>query len=114
SATGGRVGGEGSIMSRRKYLDRCVFRNRSSRLPPGAHAFPALLLLVATCTPAAAQRWSTPSENDFTLQNFHFDSGESLASLRLHYRTLGAPRRDAAGVVRNGVLILHGTTGSGR
>ena len=42
-----------------------------------------------------------------------FQTGESLPALTLHYRTLGTPRRDAAGVVRNAVLILHGTGGSG-
>ena len=31
----------------------------------------------------------------------------------MHYRTLGAPERDESGTVRNAVLILHGTTGSG-
>src|SRR5256886_16201748 len=31
----------------------------------------------------------------------------------MHYRTFGAPRADARGVVRNAVLILHGTGGSG-
>src|SRR5881296_1670894 len=36
-----------------------------------------------------------------------------LPELKLHYRTIGAPRRDGAGVVRNAVLILHGTGGSG-
>ena len=30
----------------------------------------------------------------------------------MHYLTLGRPRRDDRGVVRNAVLILHGTTGS--
>ena len=34
--------------------------------------------------------------------------------LRLHYTTLGAPSRDEAGTVRNAVLILHGTGGSGK
>ena len=33
--------------------------------------------------------------------------------MRLHYRTVGTPRKDADGVIRNGVLILHGTGGSG-
>ena len=47
------------------------------------------------------------------LRGFRFTSGESLPGLTVHYRTLGQPRRDAAGVVRNVVLILHGTTGSG-
>src|SRR5581483_9050209 len=45
--------------------------------------------------------------------DFRFASGESLPELRIHYRTFGTPRRDAGGVVRNAVLILHGTTGSG-
>ena len=30
----------------------------------------------------------------------------------MHYRTLGTPHRDENGIVRNAVLILHGTTGS--
>ncbi len=33
--------------------------------------------------------------------------------LNLHYRTIGTPQRDASGVVRNAVLILHGTGGTG-
>jgi homoserine O-acetyltransferase len=33
--------------------------------------------------------------------------------LRLHYRTIGTPRRNAAGAVANAVLVLHGTGGSG-
>ena len=52
-------------------------------------------------------------EADFVLRDFRFASGETLPELRLHYRTLGAPRKDASGRVANAVLILHGTTGSG-
>ena len=51
---------------------------------------------------------------DFRIPGFRFASGQVLPELSIHYRTLGTPRRDAAGVVRNAVLILHGTTGSGR
>ncbi len=54
-----------------------------------------------------------PREGDFIARNFKFAGGESLAELRIHYTTLGTPRRDANGVVRNAVLMLHGTTGSG-
>jgi homoserine O-acetyltransferase len=36
-----------------------------------------------------------------------------LPELRMHYRTLGTPRLDDKGMVRNAVLILHGTTGNG-
>ncbi len=55
----------------------------------------------------------TPVEGDFVLKEFRFATGETLPELRLHYRTLGKPERDAQGMVQNAVLILHGTTGSG-
>jgi homoserine O-acetyltransferase len=51
---------------------------------------------------------------DFVLHDFHFASGETLGELRLHYLTLGEPRRDAQGHVSNAVLLLHGTGGSGQ
>ncbi len=60
----------------------------------------------ATPLPAVA-------EGDFVVHDFRFASGETLPVLTQHYRTLGAPLRDAAGRVRNAVLLLHGTTGSG-
>jgi homoserine O-acetyltransferase len=55
-----------------------------------------------------------PVEADCALRDFKFAGGGTLPALRIHYTTLGSPARDAAGVVRNAVLILHGTTGSGR
>jgi homoserine O-acetyltransferase len=70
-----------------------------------------LLLLVNLS--AAAQPKMVPAQGDFIIRDFKFDSGEVLPELKLHYRTLGTPRRDAAGVVRNAVLVLHGTGGSG-
>jgi homoserine O-acetyltransferase len=70
----------------------------------------ALLLGVAT---AWAADYPVPVEGDFVVKDFKFKSGESLPELRIHYRTLGTPRRDAAGRVTNAVLITHGTTGSG-
>ncbi len=76
-------------------------------------ALAALLLLAAT-TAAAAQGAGAPgTAGDFVIRGFRFASGETLPELRIHYRTLGRPRHDASGVVRNAVLILHGTTGSG-
>ena len=56
----------------------------------------------------------TPVEGDYVIKDFRFASGESLPDLRLHYATFGRPERDARGVVKNAVLILHGTGGSGR
>src|SRR5215218_5538455 len=61
---------------------------------------------------AAAQPLS-PAHGDFVIKNYRFTSGEVLPSVRLHYRTLGKPQRDASGQVRNAVLIMHGTGGTG-
>src|SRR5277367_2303238 len=57
---------------------------------------------------------SRPKPNDafVELRDFVFDDGETLASLKLHFLTLGTPRRDASGAIANGVLLLHGTAGS--
>ena len=70
-----------------------------------------LLLLVAVCLHAAD--YPQPTPGDFVIKDFKFASGETLAELRIHYRTLGTPQEDAHGRVRNAVLVLHGTTGSG-
>jgi homoserine O-acetyltransferase len=53
------------------------------------------------------------TEGDYTIANFEFMSGQTLPELKLHYRTLGTPQRDAKGRVTNAVMILHGTGGSG-
>jgi homoserine O-acetyltransferase/O-succinyltransferase len=70
---------------------------------------------VAQPAPAKASSAGTykPVEGDYIAHDFHFKSGETLPELRLHYRTLGTPTRDASGRVTNAVLILHGTGGWG-
>jgi homoserine O-acetyltransferase/O-succinyltransferase len=57
---------------------------------------------------------SQPKPNDafVDLHDFVFGDGEHRTSLKLHYLTLGTPRRDASGAIANGVLLLHGTSGS--
>lgn len=62
---------------------------------------------------AVAAGYPTPMEGDYIIKNFKFTSGETLPELRIHYRTVGKPVKDAHGVVRNAVLIGHGTGGSG-
>ena len=47
----------------------------------------------------------------YHIHDFRFGTGETLADLRLHYVTLGKPRRDAAGHTVNAVLLIHGTGG---
>jgi len=74
--------------------------------------FAALMLL--TVPPAAAQTaWPNLREGDFVIKDFRFASGEILPELKLHYRTLGTARRNDAGEIINGVVLLHGTSGSG-
>jgi homoserine O-acetyltransferase len=62
---------------------------------------------------APAADYPTPSEGDFVLREFKFANGATLPELRLHFRTLGKPRKDSKGMVRNAVWIGHGTGGSG-
>src|SRR5437868_4923198 len=71
------------------------------------------LVCLGAMLAARAAEYPTPAEADFVTGDFRFRSGETLPELRIHYRTLGQPRRDAQGVVRNAVLIMHGTSGSG-
>jgi len=74
----------------------------------------AVVAVVALTFPSAARaQYPAPEQRDFLLKNFTFRSGETLPELRIHYRTVGKPERDAAGSVRNAVLIMHGTGGSG-
>ena len=74
------------------------------------------LLLMVLAAPAAAQSTyaNRLKEGDVVLRGFKFASGESLPELKMHYATLGSPRRDARGEVTNAVMVLHGTGGSGR
>src|SRR5437899_13021998 len=73
-----------------------------------------LILLTVTlfaCFSHAAN-FPQPLEGDYVIKDFAFASGEKLPELRLHYRTLGEPQRDAQGNVTNAILILHSTGGS--
>lgn len=73
-----------------------------------------LLCLLSAALVARAADYPTPRSGDFVVKDFPFKSGERLGEVRLHYYTLGTPQKDASGKVRNAVLILHGTGGSGR
>lgn len=78
----------------------------------------ALLLAVAlfvASPPAYAQalsKWPV-HEGDAILKDFRFHTGEVMPALKVHYLTLGRPRRDAQGHVVNAVMALHGTGGRG-
>jgi homoserine O-acetyltransferase/O-succinyltransferase len=73
----------------------------------------ALMLMSLSASPSSAADYPAPVQGDFVIRNFTFSAGGSLPDIRMHYCTLGRAQRDASGVVRNAVLVLHGTTGSG-
>src|SRR5947209_13510994 len=73
----------------------------------------AFLLSILAASFGSAADYSTPTEGDYTIRDFKFQSGETLPELRIHYRTLGKSEKDAEGKTTNAVLIMHGTTGSG-
>src|SRR5437868_119267 len=72
-----------------------------------------LTFLLIAVTIARAADYPQPSEGDYSIRDFQFTSGETLPELRIHYRALGKPEKDAQGKTRNAILVMHGTTGSG-
>ncbi len=103
------AGGSGSLVPRLHGKEFATFFIQPNMLK---RLFALLLLALAFPRSAVAQ-YPTPVQHDFILKDFKFRAGGMLPELRIHYRTLGKPERDAAGVVRNAVLIMHGTGGSG-
>src|SRR5215471_9405556 len=79
---------------------------------PTIRTFTFVLVTLAAGFASAAD-YPTPTEGDYTILDFKFTSGETLPELRLHYRIIGKPEKDAQGKTTNAVLIMHGTTGSG-
>jgi homoserine O-acetyltransferase len=70
--------------------------------------------MAARAAHAAAQtRWPYYQESDFVIPNYVFRNGERLPELKLHYCTLGTPKRNPASKIINGVLLLQGNTGTG-
>jgi homoserine O-acetyltransferase len=87
------------------------------RAPIPAVRFALLAVLISYAAILSAQQAGAlpaPKEGDYVSRDFHFTSGETLPELRIHYATFGTPVRDAHGRVTNAVMLLHGTTGSGR
>ena len=84
-------------------------------------AIGAALSLIAA--PAIAQTPTAPpkpayqataEEKNAVFKDFTFTSGEKLPELRMHYTTLGTPKRGPDGQINNAILILHGTGGTGQ
>ena len=73
----------------------------------------AAMLLLAVASPAwCGTTWPNQSDGTVVIKDFHFGTGEVLPELKLRYITLGTAKRNAAGELVNGVLLLHGTGGT--
>lgn len=73
-----------------------------------------MLLLAGLAAPAAGQTRAAmppPTPHDFIVRNFRFVNGETLPEVKIRYRTMGTPLRDAGGRISNAVLVLHGSSG---
>lgn len=68
-------------------------------------------LSFAQTSDSSASIFPGQTADDFIVKDFHFNSGEVLPQLRLHYVTLGTPHRDSSGGIDNAVLLLHSTGG---
>jgi homoserine O-acetyltransferase len=82
----------------------------------GSSAAILLWALGAVLGPACAQTnesttplYTPETAGDFIIKDFHFNSGEVLPQLRVHYVTLGTPHRSSNGEIDNAVLLLHST-----
>ena len=78
-------------------------------------------VLIAATFPALAQEttnrpntdWPRYQEGDYVITDYKFVSGEPLPEVKLHYRTIGTAKKNAAGETVNAVLLLQGNTGTG-
>jgi homoserine O-acetyltransferase len=73
----------------------------------------ALLFTFILTFPTPTADFPDPVPGDYIIRDFMFTSGQTLPEVKIHYRTLGKPMRDDKGIVRNAVLVLHGTGGEG-
>src|SRR5215471_433810 len=72
----------------------------------------AFSLTAASAAFGAESQWPNHKEADFVVKDYTFKSGESLPEVKIHYHTLGTPKRNAAGDVVNAILLLQGNTGT--
>lgn len=75
----------------------------------------ALIAALLSAGPVqAAEPYPGQRDGDFTIADFALTNGQHLANARFHYTVLGTPLRDATGAITNAVMLLHGTTGTGK
>jgi|SRR5665213_755169 len=73
----------------------------------------SIILTALFCAAGVAASYPDPVQADYIIRDYRFVNGQTLPELRLHYSTIGTPVKDSAGVVRNAVIVMHGTGGAG-
>ena len=73
----------------------------------GGTCVAAFTLTALIALAAQAAEYPAPKESSALIKDFRFNTGEVMPELRINYVTVGEPTGEP-------VLILHGTTGSGR
>lgn len=66
----------------------------------------AVLALAVATSQVFAADYPDPQEGDYVIENFAFQTGETIPEMKVHYRTIGDPGGEP-------VLLIHGTNGSG-
>jgi len=79
-----------------------------------AICFSAVSMSAFLVAQTAPPSYPNQKEADFVITDFKFQSGETLPELKLHYTTVGTPHKNGQGEIDNAVLLLHGTTGTGK
>src|SRR5260221_9397687 len=87
---------------------------RGASMRPFAYCLLLIWPLVAAAANAPyPNHGEVGSDTDLKIANHRFSSGETLPEARIHYRTVGLPRRDSTGRITNAVLLLHGAPEGG-
>jgi homoserine O-acetyltransferase len=73
-----------------------------------------LSLFLLLLTVDAQAQYPAPAEGTYTVNDFQFESGESLHNMKLHYYTVGTPVKGKDGHIKNAVLVMHGTSAAAR
>ena len=69
---------------------------------------------ITKSSPSAQGNSGMAAQADAFFDNYRFRDGEILPRLRIHYSTLGSPRRNAQGQIENAVLVIHWTGADGK
>ncbi|TWV93032.1 alpha/beta fold hydrolase [Chitinophaga pinensis] len=72
--------------------------------------YPLLLSLLLSVAAYGQPAYPRPKEGNYTIEHYMFENGQALATLNLHYYTIGTPKKGKDGKINNAVLIMHGTT----